>query len=50
MPSFGDAHDALAYEIVCKAFPERKVVQVPAGPILVGGGGIHCITQQQPKP
>lgn len=49
MPAFGDAHDALAREIVGKAFPERRIAQVPAGDVLVGGGGIHCITQQQPK-
>ncbi len=50
MPSFGDANDAQAFDIVSKAFPERKVVQVEVGAILVGGGGIHCITQQQPRP
>jgi agmatine deiminase len=50
MPSFGDANDDLARDIVARAFPDRKVVQVPASPILIGGGGIHCITQQQPKP
>ncbi|GAB4356922.1 MAG: agmatine deiminase family protein [Kiloniellaceae bacterium] len=50
MPSFDDAHDALARDIVAKAFPDRKVAQVPALPILAGGGGIHCITQQQPTP
>jgi len=49
MPSFGDAHDALAREIVARAFPDRRIAQVPAGDILVGGGGIHCITQQQPR-
>jgi len=48
MPSFGDAHDDLARDIVARAFPDRRVVQVPAGDVLVGGGGIHCITQQQP--
>lgn len=50
MPSFGDANDGPARDIVAHAFPERKVVQVPALDILVGGGGIHCITQQQPRP
>ena len=49
MPSFDDANDALAYDIVSKAFLERRVTQVPALPILAGGGGIHCITQQQPR-
>ncbi len=50
MPSFGDSQDATAFDIVSKAFPERRVVQVAASDILIGGGGIHCITQQQPDP
>ena len=50
MPSFGDVQDGPARDIVARAFPGRKVVQVPAGDILAGGGGIHCITQQQPRP
>jgi agmatine deiminase len=50
MPSFGDAQDGPARDIVARAFPSCKVVQVPAGDILVGGGGIHCITQQPPRP
>src|SRR3546814_8350202 len=49
MPSFDDANDAAARDIVTKAFPDRRVVQVPALDILAGGGGIHCITQQQPR-
>ncbi|MFC4777339.1 agmatine deiminase [Paenibacillus sp. GCM10023252] len=49
MPSFGDRHDAAAYEQLCGLFPERKVVQVNTREIALGGGNIHCITQQQPK-
>jgi agmatine deiminase len=49
MPSFDDANDALARDTVARAFPERRVVQVPASAIVTGGGGIHCITQQQPR-
>ena len=48
MPAFEDPQDARAFEAVTRAFPGREVVQVPAVDIVCGGGGIHCITQQQP--
>lgn len=48
MPSFDDPMDAAALAIMEKAFPEHRVVQVPSLDIVEGGGGIHCITQQQP--
>lgn len=47
MPSFGDANDAKALEVVAALHPDRRVVQVPAREVLLGGGCIHCITQQQ---
>ncbi|OYD85301.1 agmatine deiminase family protein [Azospirillum brasilense] len=50
MPAFEDSADDEAFRIVRRAFPDREVVQVPALDIVRGGGGIHCITQQQPKP
>ena len=34
--------------ILARAFPGRRIIQVPALDIVEGGGGIHCITQQQP--
>lgn len=48
MPSYEDSADDEAFRTVRKAFPDREVVQVPALDIVRGGGGIHCITQQQP--
>ncbi|UKJ72658.1 agmatine deiminase family protein [Azospirillum brasilense] len=48
MPAFEDSADDEAFRIVRRAFPDREVVQVPALDIVRGGGGIHCITQQQP--
>jgi len=46
---FGEpAADERAAEILADAYPGRKVVTVDARPIFARGGGIHCITQQQP--
>ena len=48
MPSFNDPMDSVAKEIVQSLCPQHQVVQVPGREILLGGGNIHCITQQQP--
>ena len=48
MPKFSIDHDGAAAAAVRAAFPGRAVVQVDARAIVRGGGGIHCITQQQP--
>ncbi len=48
VPGFGQSADDRAYKIFRELYPERRIVQVPAFDIAWGGGGIHCITQQQP--
>ena len=48
MPRYGIPGDDAARDIIAAAFPGREVVQVDIGAIAPGGGGIHCITQQQP--
>lgn len=48
MPGFGDPADQAAKEILQGLFPDREVVQIYARDILIGGGNIHCITQQVP--
>ena len=49
VPGFGDEMDKTAVDILGHLFPDRKICQVPARDILLGGGNIHCITQQIPK-
>jgi agmatine/peptidylarginine deiminase len=46
---FDDAHDAGAAAILAEQYPGRKVVTVDARPLFERGGGVHCITQQQPS-
>jgi len=47
-PSFADPNDVIAEQILQELFPNRKVIMLPSREILLGGGNIHCITQQQP--
>ncbi len=47
---FGEERaDARARSILADAYPGRKVVTVDARELFARGGGIHCITQQQPR-
>jgi agmatine deiminase len=47
---FGEERaDARARSILAEAYPGRKVVTVDARELFARGGGIHCITQQQPR-
>lgn len=49
MPAFGiPGADAAAQKVLEAAFPDRKVVAVQTREIVLGGGNIHCITQQAP--
>lgn len=46
---FGEERaDAAAREVLEAAYPGRRAVTVDSRPIFARGGGIHCITQQQP--
>lgn len=48
MPKYGVREDDLVREIFEELFPERTISMVDISEIAIGGGGIHCITQQEP--
>ena len=48
-PRFGDVNDDRAQRILEECFSDREVYGIDARPIIVGGGNIHCITQQIPE-
>ncbi|SIR95508.1 agmatine deiminase [Aquipseudomonas alcaligenes] len=48
MPAYGIATDQVAADTLRMAFPGREVVPVQINQLAHGGGGVHCITQQQP--
>ncbi|KAL5987509.1 hypothetical protein ACLOJK_035257, partial [Asimina triloba] len=49
-PAFGDEkRDKEAFHVLSSAFPTHEVVMIEgAREIVLAGGNIHCITQQQP--
>ncbi len=48
-PQFGDRKaDARAADILGRLHPGRRIVQLQVDRIYENGGGIHCVTQQQP--
>ncbi|WP_172597131.1 agmatine deiminase family protein [Legionella spiritensis] len=49
MPAFGhDTCDKAAFTLFSRLFPRHHITQIDALDVFAGGGGIHCITQQQP--
>lgn len=49
LPVYGQPNDETAKTLLQKYFPTRKVVCIPSNTFIWGLGGIHCVTQQQPK-
>ena len=48
LPVFGDPNDKKAIDLLQSLYPDRVVEPIYAREILLGGGNIHCITQQVP--
>lgn len=49
VPTFGDAGDRDALSIISGFFPGRETLGVNCESLVSGFGGIHCVTQQQPR-
>ena len=49
MPLLDSRTDEQAAAVLRRACPDRLIIGIPAREILLGGGGIHCITQQIPS-
>lgn len=47
--TFNDPHDDVALELLAQLYPGRTIEPVDARAIFTHGGGVHCITQQQPR-
>jgi agmatine deiminase len=48
MCGFDDPNDEVARDILASVYPGRVIEIIDARPLFARGGGIHCITQQQP--
>ena len=48
MPGFDEPNDERARAVLADCFPGRDILQIDALDLVEGGGGIHCITQQEP--
>lgn len=48
VPVFGDPNDEKAIQLLQELYPDRVIEPISAREILLGGGNIHCITQQVP--
>jgi len=48
IPEFGDAADSVAAGVLADCFADRRIVAIDCTRLVVGLGGLHCLTQQVP--
>jgi agmatine deiminase len=48
VPTFNDPMDRVALNVVAALFPDREVVGIHCGDLVLGLGTLHCMTMQQP--
>ena len=49
VPTFHDANDRVALNMLAQVFPDRDVIGVHSVDLIWGLGALHCMTQQQPR-
>lgn len=48
VPVYGDVMDSEALRILGEVYPDKEIIAINGEILAVIGGGIHCVTQQQP--
>ncbi|MDC0947176.1 agmatine deiminase family protein, partial [Nitrospinaceae bacterium] len=48
VPVYGHPNDKRALSILEPLFPEREIIPITSTTLILGLGGVHCLTQQQP--
>lgn len=48
VPTFNDANDRLALNILAECFPERDIIGISSIDLIWGFGTLHCLSQQIP--
>ena len=49
VPTYNDAADARALEVIGKAFADREIIGIDCSTLILQHGSLHCITMQIPE-
>ncbi len=49
VPTYDDPHDALALDVLRRAFPGRRIIGIDCSTLILQHGSLHCVTMQIPK-
>ncbi len=49
-PQYDDPADTTAITCLARCFPQRKVIPIPARPLIRQYGSVHCLSMQYPLP
>ncbi|MEZ5501665.1 MAG: agmatine deiminase family protein [Halioglobus sp.] len=49
VPTYNDLADAVALEVIGKAFPGREIIGIDCSTLILQHGSLHCITMQIPE-